>query len=119
MARDEIVDHLPLTSVAFDILLALAPQPRHGYAILQDVQERSGGETKLHPGTLYRALSRLEERGLLEEVDDPDADDTGDDRRRVYRLTALGRSVAAAEARRLHAQIGTARERELLQAPET
>ena len=105
-----VTDHLPLTPLAFETLLALAPGDRHGYAIMQDVEERSGGALTLHAGTLYRALARLVESGLIEEVDAPAAEDAGSDaRRRYYRLTRLGRRVAAAEARRLESQVGSAR----------
>lgn len=99
---------LPLTPLGFEILLSLGEEEHHGYAILQGIQERSGGRVGPHAGTLYRALSRLVESGLLEELDDrPDPD--SDERRRYYRLTRLGRRVAAAEARRLESQLDAAR----------
>ena len=88
---------LPLTSVAFEILLALSTGEAHGYAILRAVEERTGGATSLHAGTLYRALARLVETGLIEEMEDAPAEG-GDERRRYYALTPLGRSVARAEA---------------------
>jgi DNA-binding PadR family transcriptional regulator len=106
-------EHLPLTPVAFEILLALAAGALHGYAILQDIDARTGGRLSLHAGTLYRALARLAEAGLLEELEGrPDAG--VDERRRYYRLTRLGRRVAAAEAARLERQVGVARARALL-----
>lgn len=101
--------HLPLTPVAFEILLSLAVGPGHGYAIMRDVEERTGGRTSLHPGTLYRALGRLEDAGLLAETDAPEEDEDEDERRRYYRLTRLGRRVVEAEARRLESQLGEAR----------
>ncbi len=104
----DIQELLPLTPVAFEILLSLSGEERHGYAIMRAVEERTGGDTSLHAGTLYRALARLVESGFIEEMEDrPDPD--GDERRRYYRLTALGRRVAAAEARRLESQVGAAR----------
>lgn len=106
---------LPLTSVEFEILLALADAPLHGYGILKAVEGRSGGGTTLHPGTLYRALDRLSGSGLLEEAPDADEAEEADDRRRYYRLTSLGRRVARAEALRLESQVGAARARNLLE----
>lgn len=103
-----IEDHLPLTPLAFEILLALAPGERHGYAIMQAVEERAGGSVSLHAGTLYRALARLVDAGLLEELDEAPEPDT-DARRRYYRLTGLGERVARAEATRLESQVGSAR----------
>lgn len=104
-------EHLPLTPVAFEILLALAEGPRHGYAILQDVEARTEGRVSLHPGTLYRALARMTEDGLLEESEEADSEDG---RRRYYRVTGLGRRVAAAEAERLERQVTDARARAFL-----
>jgi len=104
---------LPLTPIAFEILLALGEDERHGYAVLQAMEERSSGSVSLHAGTLYRALARLVDRGLLEELDEAPDPDT-DERRRYYRRTELGRRVAAAEARRLASQVGSARAQGLL-----
>jgi DNA-binding PadR family transcriptional regulator len=102
---------LPLTPVAFEILLALADGERHGYSILQEVERRSGGTVSLHAGTLYRALARLLESELIEELTEAPDPKNDDDRRRYYRLTtraspwrnrkspgwraAIGRSLAA------------------------
>ncbi len=106
---------LPLTPVAFEILLALAGEDRHGYSIMQEVEHRSGGAVALHTGTLYRALARLLESELIEELDERPA--RGDDeRRRYYRLTPRGRAVAVAEATRLAGQVEAARARRLLRA---
>ena len=88
---------LPLSEVAWEILLALTGEERHGYAILLEVERRTGGRLQLLPGSLYRALQRMREQGLLEEGAPGDEDP----RRRVFRLTELGRSTARAEARRL------------------
>lgn len=113
MSRTEAF--LPLTPVAFEILLALADEARHGYAILKDVESRTGGRMALHAGTLYRALARLTEDGLLEELEEGEEDaDSSDGRRRYYRLTGLGRRVAVAEANRLERQVVDARARAIL-----
>ncbi len=109
----DIDAHLPLTPVAFEILLALAGEDRHGYAILRAIAERTGGRIEPHAGSLYRALGRLTDEGLLAEVDGPDGEGA-DERRRYYRLTAFGRRVAGAEAARLEEQVGVARARALL-----
>jgi DNA-binding PadR family transcriptional regulator len=92
---------IPLTPQVFHILLSLADGERHGYAIMQEAQERSGGLVRLGPGTLYGAIKRLLEQGLLEESEERPAPDADDSRRRYYRLTPFGRSVLAAEADRL------------------
>ena len=104
---------LPLTPVAFEILLALADTDRHGYSILQEVETRSGGAVSLHAGTLYRALARLLENELIEELDSPDPEHD-DERRRYYRLTGRGIAVAKAEVGRLEGQLAAARSRRLL-----
>jgi DNA-binding PadR family transcriptional regulator len=104
---------LPLTPVAFEILIALADGEQHGYRIMQDVNARAGGAVVLHAGTLYRALARLLEQDLIEELDErPVADD---ERRRYYRLTGRGLAVARAEAARLSSQLDAARARRLLE----
>ena len=100
---------LPLTSVVFEITLALAAGERHGYQIMQDVERRTDGTIVLHPGTLYRALGRLLDQGLIEELDERPAAGTDDERRRYYRLTPLGRAVAHAEIERLAGQVSAAR----------
>lgn len=90
----------PLSSAAFHILVALADADRHGYAIMQEVAERTGGRTRLNPGTLYTTIARLLEEGLIEEVDArPSAGD--DERRRYYRITRDGRRAAQEELARL------------------
>ena len=102
---------LPLTPIAFEILLALADEPRHGYSIMLAVEARLKGRLPLRTGTLYRALARLVEDGFIEEIDDPNA---GDARRRVYRMSKRGRAVARAETERLADQVAAARTRKLL-----
>ena len=107
---------LPLTPVAFEILLALADGERHGYSILQEVESRSGGAIALHAGTLYRALARLLESDLIEELNESPDPSSADERRRYYRLTSCGLAVASAEASRLEGQVAAARARRLLKA---
>jgi DNA-binding PadR family transcriptional regulator len=104
---------LPLTPVEFEILLALAEGDLHGYAILRAVRARTGGLPGLRTGTLYRALTRLGEGGLIDESLEATA--TATDRRRlVYRVTDRGVQVARAEAERLAGQLAVARARNLL-----
>ena len=105
---------LPLTPVVFEILLALAEGEQHGYAVMLEVERRSGGAVTLHPGSLYRALNRLLETRLIEELDERPDPDHDDERRRYYRLTPLGADVARAEAARLESQVSSARTRRLL-----
>jgi DNA-binding PadR family transcriptional regulator len=105
---------LPLTAVAFEILLTLSDGDCHGYHIMQDVGRRSGGAIVLHPGTLYRALARLLESSVIEEIDARPSAPKDDERRRYYRLTKFGRAVLTAEAARLDQQVRQARARRLL-----
>ena len=100
---------LPLPAATFHILVALADEDRHGYAIMQEVTARTGGELKLSAGTLYRSIQRMLEQGLLTEVSARPAPELDDERRRYYRITAFGRSVARAEARRLAQMLKLAR----------
>jgi DNA-binding PadR family transcriptional regulator len=110
--RPPLEDFLPLRPVEFDILLALGDGERHGYAIMQEAHRRSEGALQLEPGTLYRALRRMREAGLVTET--TGRGQGGDERRRTYRLTALGRRVAAAEAQRMAGLVIAARARGLL-----
>ena len=97
----------PLKPTWFHVLLALADGPQHGYAIRGIVEERTDGEIKLWPVTLYGSIRQLEEKGLIAEADASAADD--DPRRRYYRLTPKGRAALAAEADRLAALVKAAR----------
>ena len=108
---------LPLAPATFQILLALVGSERHGYAIMKEVTARSDGTVKLGPGTLYGALKRLLEAGLVEEGSERADPELGDDRRRYYRLTKLGMRVARMEARRLEAMVRAARQKKLIGAP--
>ena len=94
-------DLLPLAPAMFQILVAVADHDRHGYAIMQDVAARTNGALKLSPGTLYGSIRRMLDEGLIVELSDRQRPDEDDERRRYYRITAFGRSVAQAEAARL------------------
>lgn len=109
----EIQSFLPLQPATFQILIALAGEDRHGYAIIQDVAARTNGELKLSPGTLYRSIQRMLEQGLLVEPRTRPAPADDDERRRYYRITPLGVAVAKAEARRLAGLVRMARARGL------
>jgi len=104
-------DLLPLSAVAFEVLMALTDGPAHGYHIMQVVEARSGGEVTLHPGTLYRTLARLLEQGLIEEERSAAGEH---ERKTVFCLTAFGRAVTVAEASRLARQVDRARARRLV-----
>jgi len=92
---------LPLKSQWFHILLSLAGEEQHGYGIMQEVFQRTTGQVRLWPATLYGSLRRLIESGLIEESDERPAPELDDARRRYYRLTPLGRRVLDAECERL------------------
>ena len=100
---------LPLPPATFHILVALADDDRHGYAIMQDVAARTAGDFKLSAGTLYRSIQRMLEQGLIEELDERPDPEFDDERRRYYRMTPWGTSVAKAEARRLAQMLKLAR----------
>ena len=107
---------LPLTPLSFHILLALADSDRHGYGIMKEVRERTNGEMAPGAGTLYAALQRMLDDGLVAETDDrPRVGD--DERRRYYRLSEIGRAVARAEALRLARLIRIAAEKKLIPRP--
>ena len=107
--RTDIETLLPLPPATFHILLALVDQERHGYAIIQDVEERTDGELRLSAGTLYRSIARMVEQGLIAELLKRPAARLDDERRRYYRITPLGTAVARAEARRLTELVRLAR----------
>jgi DNA-binding PadR family transcriptional regulator len=100
---------LPLKAEVFHILLALLEAPRHGYAIMQEVADRTAGEVRLLPGALYRHLDRLRSDGVIEEIGESD-----ESRRRSYRVTSFGRRVAEAEASRLTKLVEAAVGRDLV-----
>ena len=104
---------LPLSPAVFHILLALADEERHGYAIMRDIEERTGGVVKVGPGMLYGSIKWLVRDGFIEEAPRrPRSDD--DERRRYYRMTLAGRELLRAEAARLDAAVGLARARRVL-----
>jgi DNA-binding PadR family transcriptional regulator len=106
--HESVDDLLPLPPATFHILLALAGEDRHGYAIIQDVEARTSGELRLSAGTLYRSLARMVEQGLIVEVAKRRTA-ADDERRRYYRITPFGTAVARAEMRRLTQLVRLAR----------
>jgi DNA-binding PadR family transcriptional regulator len=109
VTADDPQSLLPLPPVSFHILVALADGDRHGYAIIQDIAARTGGELQIQAGTLYRSIQRMEERGLIAESRGRPPSDEDDERRRYYHITPFGRAVAEAEARRLAQMVKLAR----------
>ena len=109
MAHDP-AGFLPLSAHQFHILLALTDGDRHGYGVIQDVEQRTGGDMRLGTGTLYTAIARLVALGLIGETRE-------DDRRRYYRLLPLGRAVLQAETRRLEALVRHAHARGVRASP--
>jgi DNA-binding PadR family transcriptional regulator len=109
-------DHTPpkVTPATFHILLTLADGERHGYAIMQEVAERTGGAVRLGPGTLYGALKRLLDADLIAKGAEREDPDLGDERRRYYRITDRGVAAARSEARRLDALLRVARSKRLI-----
>ena len=114
MRSDDPESLLPLPPATFHVLVALADADRHGYAIMREVADRTGGRTKLNPGTLYTTIQRLLDRGLIVELRERGDPAEDDERRRYYRLTPAGRRVASAEAERLWRLVTVARAHRLL-----
>src|SRR6267142_6407302 len=100
-SRSDVDALLPLPLATFHILIALAQEDRHGYAIMLDVEKRTDGALRLSAGTLYRSIQRMLEQGLIVETRERPAPDQDDERRRYYRITPFGTAVARAEALRL------------------
>jgi len=111
--NDPPEDFLPLPASAMHIVVALAGGEKHGYAIMQEVEDLSGGAVTMGPGTLYGSIKRMIEQGLLEEVDERPDPALDDQRRRYYRLTSLGAQVGAAETDRLRRLVSVADARRL------
>src|ERR1700676_1181059 len=109
----------PLTPAMFHVLLALAGDDLHGYAILKEVEIRTDGEVKLSTGTLYGIIKRLLNDGLIVELRSRPTESEDDERRRYYRLTPQGRQVATAEAERMDEILSIARSRNLLKKTRT
>jgi DNA-binding PadR family transcriptional regulator len=114
MTKRDASHLLPLPSAAFHILVSLADTDRHGYSIMQEVADRTGGEVQLQAGTLYATLKKLLADGLIRELDARPGGDQADSRRRYYRLTPFGRDAVQAEARRLAELVRQARASGLL-----
>jgi DNA-binding PadR family transcriptional regulator len=106
-----------MTPAMFHIALALAGGPRHGYALMHDVELLSGGAMHLGPGTLYRSLQRMRVESLIE--DSPGNKTSGDERRRKYQLTAFGRETLQGEAQRLAALVAVAVQQGIVHPPTT
>ncbi|CAN5796175.1 PadR family transcriptional regulator [soil metagenome] len=112
-------DFQPLTPAVLNILMSLAGGERHGYGIMREVREGTDGMIRLGPGTLYTAIKRLLEGGLIEEADErPDAE-IDDQRRRYYRLTDFGQRVISAEVDRLESVVRKARSQGISPRPGT
>jgi DNA-binding PadR family transcriptional regulator len=109
MPRTDPQTFLPLKTDALLVLLVLARRERHGYGIIRDVEARSGRRVRLHTGALYRMLKRLLADGLIGESGRHPAPDENEERRRFYRITALGEAVVNAEVDRMVRLIGAAR----------
>lgn len=113
---NDILTHLPLREPTFYILLSLSPGPKHGYAILKDVEELSEGSVLLSTGTLYGAIKRLLERGWIRRVNDPIPNGT-DRERKAYALTEQGRRVLNAEIARLQKLVSVASTQTVEESP--
>lgn len=112
-STDDPASFLPLPASAVHIIVALAGGERHGYAIMRDVEELSGGTVVMGPGTLYGSIKRMIEQGLIEETEQRPDPALDDERRRYYRLTDLGHRVGAAEQARLRRLLTAADARRL------
>ena len=112
----EIQSNLPLTETTYFILLSLASGPRHGYAIMKDVNQLSHGRVVLSTGTLYTSLKRLLDQGWIQRSADPDSPANGRGRK-TYRLAQLGRQILEAEVQRLQGLVSVARLRQLGDLP--
>jgi DNA-binding PadR family transcriptional regulator len=105
---------LPLTPIVIHILLALADRDRHGLGIAEHIEEFTSGQVSLGPGTLYGAIKRLLETGLIEDVEAGPRDDSQDPRRRYYRITPVGQRALELETRRLADVLAVAREKRVI-----
>ena len=116
-SRSRLEAFLPLTPPMLHTLVALADGDKHGYAILKEIARRTEGAVRLGAGTLYALIHRAEADGLIAETDERPDIALDDERRRYYRLTPLGRKVAAAEIERLEKIVEMAREKRLVPRP--
>ena len=101
--------YLPLTPAVLDIMVALGDEELHGYAIMREVRRRTDGQRRLAPGTLYRSLKQMEQRGWVAQSEERPEPSLDDERRRYYRLTEIGRRIALAEVERLEGLVDAAR----------
>ncbi len=113
---EDVTALLPLTDLAFGVLLALKGDASHGYALIQQLRERSG-RAKLRTGTVYAALARLQDQGLVRESKDERTDDRSGPRRRYFVITSRGLAAARAEASRLSEVLDIARQKDLIRDP--
>ena len=114
MDSPDLKRFLPLTPAAFNVLLALADGEKHGYAIMQAIALRTAGQVRMGPGTLYGLIKRMLGDAWIEELEERPDPALDDERRRYYRLTALGQRVAVAEAERLAVLVAAAHQQGLL-----
>jgi DNA-binding PadR family transcriptional regulator len=114
MEDQQIESLLPLTHLTYHVLLVLAGTKLHGYGIIKEIHERTGGAIDLETGTLYTAIKRLREDGLIDAASVPDRVVAEDSRRRYYELTPLGKRVLKAESERLARLVGLAQEKNLI-----
>ena len=122
MSPKQAAEYLPLTPLWFNILLAAADGPTHGYAVIKEIEERTEGAMSPGTGTVYVALQRLAQEGLLEETSEGRREYDDRRSRRHYELSSLGREVCAAEARRLAREVQAALDKKVLDpkaVPET
>lgn len=110
-------ERTPLKHSTYQILLALGDDEMHGYRVMQTLSEKTEGRESILPGTLYAALARMVEDGMVEEIEPSESDDSGGPPRRHYRRTALGREVARAESERLRGLLYLAAEQDMLPEP--
>jgi DNA-binding PadR family transcriptional regulator len=111
---EQNVSPSPLTPAVYHILLSLADGEKHGYGIMKNVERQTGGRIKMGPGTMYGSIKRMLAAGLIEETGERPDPELDDERRRYYRLTAVGRKVAVAETQRLMQVLKIARQKHLM-----
>lgn len=107
----------PLTPAVFHILLSLMDQERHGYGIMKEVESQTEGDMLLRAGTLYQAIKRMLDLGLIEESDERPDQALDDERRRYYKISGLGRKVVSAEIERLRKLLQLARQKQKFSSP--
>jgi DNA-binding PadR family transcriptional regulator len=112
--KNQTIPYQALTPAVFHILLSLSDGEKHGYAIMKDVEFQTNGQLKMGPGTLYGCIKRMLASALIEEAEERPDPTMNDERRRYYRLTALGMKVASAESERLAAVVAVARQKHVL-----